>query len=260
MKGLLLLALVCGGAAYAATVRVVATVNGYPITDADITERTKLLPPALNNRENAKNAIIDDYIKIDYARQFKIEPTEKEVDEAIKNSKREGGGPQLRLAARAAVAWQMMIMRAIAPTISVGKKEFADELADIERAQGLPEEITFVRLINIPAKVYEKLEAPKDCDGAEKMARDLGGAPQRITALGYELAPEIRAVLAGLEMMRWSPLVEKKAYLICGKKKTSEWKDLDDIVRQNAIYKRALFRADQILKQQRRKAIIVTSD
>jgi hypothetical protein len=63
--------------------------------------------------------------------------------------------------------------------------------------------------------------------------------------------------LAGLADLTWSPLIDKKTVLICDKKKTDEWKNLDDVIRQNAIYKRALFQADQLLKQLRRKATII---
>ena len=53
-------------------VSVVANVVGNPITDADITDRTKIMPASLNNRDKAREAIIDDYVKLEYARQFKM--------------------------------------------------------------------------------------------------------------------------------------------------------------------------------------------
>ena len=35
-------------------VSIITTVNGNPVTDVDITERTKIIEPSLNNRETAK--------------------------------------------------------------------------------------------------------------------------------------------------------------------------------------------------------------
>ena len=43
-------------------------------------------------------------------------------------------------------------------------------------------------------------------------------------------------------------------------KKTEEYKNLDDVIKQNATYKQAMFLADQQLKQLRRKAVIVIND
>jgi hypothetical protein len=245
-----LLAFFCGGAG---AVRVVASVNGNPITDTDITERTRIMPSDLNNREKAKEAIIEDYIKLEYARQLRIEPAEKDVAAAIKEHE---DNPQLKLFARAATAWQMTIMRVIVPQISVGEKEIERELKDLERERGLPYEMTFIRLVGVPEDIYKKLTKPESCADAESMAERLGGEPQKITAMEYDLAPELREQLAGLADLTWSPLADKKIVLVCQKKKTKEWGRMDEFIRQNAIYKRALFQADQLLKQLRRKATI----
>jgi len=222
-------------------VTVVAVVDGNPITDVDITERTKIMPAALDNREVAKNAIIDDFIKIEYAKSMKIEPSEKEVDAEIKDAN---------------LAWRTVI-RATVPTISVSEADIAAEMADLERERGLPLAMTFVRLIKVPKDVYAKLEKPESCDDAENMARKLGGAPQRVDALEYELAPEIREHFIGLQNLTWSPLRDGQTFLICDKKKTDEWGRLDEIIRQNAVYKRALFQTDQLLRQLRRRATII---
>jgi hypothetical protein len=234
-------------------VRVVANVNGEPVTDADVTERTKIMPASLNNREMAKEAIIEDYIKLEYAGQLKLEPTDKEVADSIREHK---DNPQMKLFARATLSWQMVIARTIVPSVSVGENEIAEELKDLERERGLPYEMTFVRLVGMPRNVYDKLKKPDSCADAEAMARNLGGEPQKITALEYELASELREQLVGLADLTWSPLLDKKTVLICEKKKTAEWGKMDEIIRQNAVYKRALFRADQLLKQLRRKAVL----
>ncbi|MDR1027026.1 MAG: hypothetical protein LBL46_01265 [Rickettsiales bacterium] len=239
----------------AAAVQIVANVNGMPITDADITERTKIMPASLNNRAAALVEITDDIIKIEYARQWKIEPTDGEIGEALARAKK--SGDQARLAARAEIAWNMVIGRTIMPSIVIDEKDIAQGLADLERERGLPLDITFIRLVDVPAASYDKLTAPKDCAEAVKMAKGLGGAPQKMTIVQYEMAPEIRDKMAGLAPFVWSPLDGGRAYLICEKKKTAEWGKLDDIIKQNAAYKRALFQADQILKQLRRKAAVV---
>ena len=239
---------------YAGSVSIVATVNGNPITDVDITYRTRIMPPALNNRENAKNAIIEDFLKLEHARDMRIEPTEKEVEEITREHK---NNPQAKLHASATLAWQMIIMRTIVPTIAVSEEDIRQEMVDLERDRGLPWNMTFIRLINIQKSSYEKLTKPESCRDAEAMARKLGGAPQKITALHYELAPEIRERFMGLGDLEWSALEDRQVFLICERTKTKEWGQLDDIIKQNAVYKRALFQADQLLKQLRRRATIL---
>ncbi|MBR5566825.1 MAG: hypothetical protein IKW09_01835, partial [Alphaproteobacteria bacterium] len=101
---------------------------------------------------------------------------------------------------------------------------------------------------------------PKTCDAAVKMAEDLGGVPQKFTAMQYELSPDIRERVATLPLMTWSKREDNSVVLVCSTKKTDEYKNLDDIIKQNTQYKQAMFMADQQLKQLRRRAVIVIND
>ena len=92
------------------------------------------------------------------------------------------------------------------------------------------------------------------------MAENFGGAPQKFTALQYELSADIRERVANLPKLTWSSRVDNSVLLVCDTKKTSEYKNLDEIIKQNATYKQAMFMADQQLKQLRRKAVIVIND
>ena len=42
--------------------------------------------------------------------------------------------------------------------------------------------------------------------------------------------------------------------------KGKEYKNLDEVIKQNAIYKKASFNGEQQLKQLRRKAVIIIND
>ncbi|MBR4859756.1 MAG: hypothetical protein IKV10_00475, partial [Alphaproteobacteria bacterium] len=108
--------------------------------------------------------------------------------------------------------------------------------------------------------IAKKLTKPKTCDEAIKIAEDLGGAPQKFTAMQYELAPDVRARIADLPRLTWSSRVDGNVLLVCDSKKTKEYGDLDNVIKQNAVYKSAMFQADQQLKQLRRKAVIVIND
>ena len=257
---------VLSGAAHGASV--VASVNGEPITDTDITARVTLMnkqgKTSTDNRRQALQNIIDDNVKLAYASNFNAVPDDQVVDEELKKMKLGDLSATERAMAksalRAEIAWQIIVARTILPTVDVTDADIAAERNAIARDQGLPIEMTIVRLIDIPADVAAKLTKPTSCDDAMQMARNLGGAPQKFTALQYELAEDIRARVVGLPKLTWSPVVDRSVLLVCGTKKTDEYGKLDDIIEQNASFKQAMFIADQQLKQLRRKAVVVIND
>ncbi len=257
---------VLSGAAHGASV--VASVNGEPITDADITARVTLMnkqgKTSTDNRRQALQNIIDDNVKLAYASNFNAVPDDQVVDEELKKMKLGDLSATERAMAksalRAEIAWQIIVARTILPTVDITDADIAAERNAIARDQGLPIEMTIVRLIDIPADVAAKLTKPTSCDDAMQMARNLGGVPQKFTALQYELAEDIRARVVGLPKLTWSPVVDRSVLLVCGTKKTDEYGKLDDIIEQNASFKQAMFIADQQLKQLRRKAVVVIND
>lgn len=262
----LILACVITGTANGATV--VATVNGTPITDTDVTSRVELMTrqgkTSTDNRRVALQNIIDDNIKVAYASNFHATPEDAVVDKELKKMNLGDMSSAVRAMARNAlradIAWQIVVARTVLPTIDVSAEDVNAERTSIAREHGLPIEMTIIRLTDIPESVAAKLTKPKDCDAAMKMATDLGGAPQKFTAVQYELSADIRARVANLPILTWSPRADGSVLLVCSTKKTSEYGKLDDMIKQNAMYKQALFMADQQLKQLRRKAVIVIND
>lgn len=247
---------------------VIATINGTPITDADIDARVKLMNAQghnyIDNRRRALNNIIDDNVKIKHAENFKIIPTDSEVNKQLKQMGLSGlsetDREMARFAIRADMAWQMIIARTIIPTIVISKEEVANEVAEIERVKGLPLEITFIRLLNVPESVAKVLTSPKNCEDAIRMAENLGGSPQKLVLPQYELSSDIRSQMAGLDLLRWSEKKDNSIILICSKKKMKEYAQLDEVLERNAIWKKAMFQGDQQLKQLRRKAVVVIMD
>lgn len=252
--------------AFGATV--VANINGTPVTDTDITARTKLMAKqgktSTDNRRVALQNIIDDNIKLAYASNFNAIPEDKVIDKELKKmnlgelsaSERE----MARNALRAEIAWQIIVSRTILPTISTTDEDINAEKANIAREHGLPIEMTIVRLTDIPEDIAKQLSKPKSCDNAIEIAENLGGVPQKFTALQYELSADIRERVAGLPLLTWSTIQDNNVLLVCSTKKTDEYKGLDEVIKQNTMYKQAMFLADQQLKQLRRKAVIVIND
>ena len=247
---------------------VVATINGTPITDTDVTLRTQLMTKqgqtSTDNRRIALQNIIDDNIKLEYARNFNAVPDDKTIDAELKKMNLgEMGAAETEMAInalRAEIAWQIIVARTVLPTVDVSSENIADEKASLAREHGLPIEMTIVRLTDIPEEIAKKLSKPKSCDHAIEIAESLGGVPQKFTALQYELSADIRERVASLPTLTWSTRQDNSVLLVCSTKKTEEYKNLDDVIKQNATYKQAMFLADQQLKQLRRKAVIVIND
>lgn len=247
---------------------IVASINGTPITDTDITSRTKLMArqgqTSTDNRRIALQNIIDDNIKIEYAKNFNAIPDDKTIDTELKKLKLDDMSvserEMARNALRAEIAWQIIVGRTVLPTVSVSADDIATERAGLAREHGLPIEMTLVRLTDVPVEIASKLTAPKSCDDAIEMARSFGGTPQKFTAVQYELSPDIRSRVASLPLLTWSKREDDSILLVCSTRKTDEYKNLDEIIRQNATYKQAMFLANQQLKQLRRKAVIVIND
>ena len=256
------------GAMPAMGASVVATVNGTPITDVDITARTTLMSKqgqsSTDNRRVALQNIIDDNVKLAYAANFGAVPDDETVAQELKKMNLGDLSATERAMAensiKAEIAWQIVVARTILPTVEITDADITAERNALAREHGLPIEMTIIRLVDIPADIATKLTKPKNCDDAMTMARDLGGAPQKFTALQYELAPEIRERVSNLPRLTWSPVVDRSVLLVCDTTKTKEYGELDNVIEQNATFKQAMFIADQQLKQLRRKAVIVIND
>ncbi len=251
---------------HAATV--IATVNGKPITDTDVTARAQLLnrmgKSSTDNRRVALGEIIDDIVKIAYASNFNAVPEDKVIKQELAKMDLSDASAAVRdmafSALRADIAWQIIVGRTILPTIDVTDEDVNQTRDELARERGLPIEMEIIRLIDIPTDVAKQLTRPKNCEDAMEIAERLGGAPQRFTALQYELSDDVRNRVVGLKKLTWSPVVDNSVLLVCNSKKGTEYGKLDDVLKQNTEYKQAMFMADQQLKQLRRKAIIVIND
>ncbi len=247
---------------------IVATVNNKPITDADITARVKLMSAqgqtSLNNRNQALENIVNDYVKLDYASTMGINPTDDEINAEFEkmglsdlNSVEKS---MAEFAIESNIAWQYVVGRTIIPTIETTDADIAAEKSALIAERGLPINVTIIRLLDIPESVAKKLTKPKSCADAKNMATKLGGDPQEITALQYELSDDVRGVISTLPEMQWSDVVDDTVLLVCKSEKAENYGDLDRIIKQNASFKTAMQRADQQLKQLRRKAIVIIND
>jgi peptidyl-prolyl cis-trans isomerase SurA len=145
----LLLPLICAAPAHAQTVAVM--VNGEPITDYDIEQRSKLDFLSTHKkptREDVINELIDDKVKIKEAKQFSVDPSSSDIDSAFANMSSgmrlspdqlskvlEGQGirPEtLKERIKADMVWGSLVRGRYKESLQVGEKE----VAAAARAQG----------------------------------------------------------------------------------------------------------------------------
>ena len=125
-----LLGLNCANAA-----SVIGSVNGKPITDSDITARTELMTrqgkTSTNNRKQAFQNIVDDYIKLDYASNYNVKPNDKDAESELKKMNlgdmTETMHSMALLAVRANIAWNVVMSRTIVPNIETTKADIDQE-------------------------------------------------------------------------------------------------------------------------------------
>ena len=123
---------------------VVATVDGIPITDTDVTARTQLMArqgnTSTDNRRQALQNIIDDNVKLKYAANFNVTPTDKDADAELKRMNLEGLSASemamARKAMKANMAWQVIVARTIMPTVEVTDEDVAAERVTLSREHG----------------------------------------------------------------------------------------------------------------------------
>ncbi|MDR0448892.1 MAG: hypothetical protein LBG89_00310 [Rickettsiales bacterium] len=239
----------------ASAAKIVATMNNIPITDADINSRVSLMRlqnyPEKDISVRALQNIIEDLAKLDYANSLpgKIAPTKTEIEENIKGLEKQMGKnegyfklaapnaeDQLNLASAANLAWQKTLFQRFAPQVSVSEGDIERELETLSLTHGLPVKITLV------------------------MDGDCKNSSSKITAYEHDLEPAVRQAIANLPEKKWSEEGGQK-FMVCKREKDAkEFEQAKNYAENQAIWKRAMFDADQELKSMRRRAVVIILD
>jgi peptidyl-prolyl cis-trans isomerase SurA len=154
----LLLALVCAAALVAAgccspllAQSVAVMVNGEPITNYDIEQRSKLMFLSSHKqptRQEVINELIDEKVKIKEAKKYSVDPTGSDVDQAYgtmasrmhitpeqltKTLDAQGVRPDtMKQRLRAEMVWSALVRGRFKESLQVGEKEVAAAAAAIE--------------------------------------------------------------------------------------------------------------------------------
>ena len=248
--------------------KIIATVGDKSITDLDITDRVKLMNKqgvvSVNNRIKAFENIVDDYIKLDYANNLKIKVNEREIYKELNRLNlgllTKSEKQMAILAIGANIAWQQIIFRTILPTISISNEDFKEQQLEFEKKHGLPIDIYFIVVNNASEESYKLFGISNNCSEVISKLENLNLDFQEINAKQYELSNDIRNILSDINILTWSKPIDGKVYIVCNKKKLKEFNKLENVIKQNALYKKAMFISENQLKQLKRKAVIVIND
>jgi peptidyl-prolyl cis-trans isomerase SurA len=127
-----------------AEAQVAVVVNGSPITELDIAQRSKLISSATHKaptRQEVINELIDDRIKIAKAKSYGLELTDADIDSAFTNmAKRQNISPQqfaqildregitanaLKARLKAELTWQQLVRGKFGSALQVGDSDIA---------------------------------------------------------------------------------------------------------------------------------------
>ena len=279
-----------------ASAQVVVVVNGLPITELDIVQRSKLMASMERkpvSRQEVINALIDDRLKIAKAKFYGFEISESEVDTAFENmAKRQGasvaqfgqvldragitvGGFKSRL--KAELTWQQLIRGKFSSSLQVGETDVA--LAMRSRGDDAKDDVGFVYtlypvVIIVPSGSNESVVDAKrreadnlrgrflSCDEGLKLARAVRDIAVRepITRSSADLSPQLRTLLGSLEVGRLTaPDVTPQGlqmFALCDKKQSNIDSPAKKEMRDQIFSKRFEAESKKYLEELRKQAMI----
>jgi peptidyl-prolyl cis-trans isomerase SurA len=280
-----------------AAAQVVVVVNGSPITALDIEQRSKLMAAAAHHapsRQEVINELIEDRLKITYAKRYSFEVSDSDVDNSYASmAKRQHVTTQqfeqelihggitpnaLKARIRAEITWSQLVRGRYSSSLQVGDAEIKDALQ--ARNVSDKDEISHVYTL-YPITVVVQRGAGKDSstEAKRQMAENIRGRFQNCNS-GLSLARSIRDVAVGEAVnlnsaelpaqmrelvggMQVGQLTEPEVtpqgfqmYALCNKKESTADSAVKHEVREELYNKRFTAEAKKFLEEIRKSAMI----
>jgi len=240
--------------------QLVALVNGEPITATDIAQRSRLTEISTHKappRQQVLDELIDEKLKLQIARRYKLEVTDTEVNTAFNNiANRSRSTPQqfaqalahagispeaLKTKLKADIAWQQIIRGKFQGTFQIGEKDVLAALEPNKRDDSSPGIDYTLRpvLLIVPRGSPEAAFAARrreaeglrnqfqNCDDGVRLARGLKDVAVRdpIVRSSADFAAQQREVLASTPVGRLTPpeVTQQgiELFAVCAKKETT---------------------------------------
>jgi len=275
---------------------IVARVNGEPITAVDVAQRARLIQASTHKPPNHKEVLdelIDEQLKIQTARRYRIEIPDAEVDAVLANmAQRMRASPEqfakaltgigvsvnaLKRKIRADIAWQQIVRGKFHGSLQVRDRDVTAALQ--ARKQGDKDSAAYqytlrpILLIvprGSPDTVFEtrRREADalrtrfQDCDQGLRLARGLKDVAVRepLTRSSGDLNARLREVLEETGIGRLTPPDVTpqgiELFAVCDKKKTVGDTGGERDVREQLFGQKFTAEGNKYLQELRRSAMI----
>lgn len=287
-----LLAVLAAGPARA---QVVVVANGSPITELDISQRTKLIATSTRKtptRQEVINELIDDRLKISKAKYYGLDVGDKEVEAAFENMaqrqrmttaqfgqvlERSGISPAaLKARLKAQIVWAQLVRGRFGSTLQVGDADVASAM----RTSNTQETVAGYTYTLYPITVIipngsgpgaadaKRREAENlrgrfvNCDSGIRLARGLRDVAVRepVTRNSADLPEQLRDVLAKLEIGRLStPEATPQGwqmFALCGKRESTADSPAKKEIREKLYNERYEAESKKFLEDIRKSAMI----
>jgi peptidyl-prolyl cis-trans isomerase SurA len=227
------------GSSSPARAQVVVMVNGEPITNFDIEQRSKLLMLSTHKQPDRKDVIselIDEKVKLREGKKFSIDPSVADVDQSYnsmsgrmritpdaltKSLESQGIRPDtLKARLKADMVWSNLIRGRYKESLQIGEKEVAAAAGEDEKsaATGVEYKMQPIVLVVPRGSATEVLESRKkeaealrariqSCTEANAFFKAMPNAAIRdsVTKTSADIPPTLREVLDGMQIGHLTP-------------------------------------------------------
>jgi peptidyl-prolyl cis-trans isomerase SurA len=290
-----LLALI-GSGTVALAQTVVVMVNGEPITNYDIEQRTKLNFLSTHKqaaRQDVINELIDEKVKIKEAKKFGVDPTSTDVDQSYasmsqrmhitteqltKSLESQGVRPEtLKARIKADMVWTSLVRGRYKESLQVGEKDVAaavrekgDEKSEVEAFEYKLQPVVLIvprgappAAIDVRRKEAEALrERVQSCEEANSYFKSIQNAAIRdvVTKTTADIPEVLRGVLDKTPIGHLTPPEVTKQgvemVVLCGRKPTTVDTPKKREIREKMFAEKYEAKSKSYLQEVRRAAMI----
>jgi peptidyl-prolyl cis-trans isomerase SurA len=270
--------------------QVAVLVNGAPITELDIAQRTKLTQLSANKTPSRKEVIddlINDHLKIFIAKRYGLEVSDTDVNNAFSNmaqrsrstaaqmeqslASRGVGINNLKLRIRAELGWGQLVRGRYSSSLQVGEADIQTALQsrseDEKNSQSHLYKIYPIIFVgsadDTRRREAESLRARfNSCDQDLRMARALRGVVVKapITRNSTEFSAQLREILDKMEIGKLTaPEITPQGvqmFAVCERKVTTADSPIKRQLREEMFNKRYEAHSKKFLDEVRRQAMI----
>ena len=294
LAAMLLAAIGCAAPARAQTV--VVMVNGEPITNMDIEQRSKLIQMTTHKvptRQDVINELIDEKVKIREAKRFGVDPTSGDIDQSYASMaqrmrltadqltqvmEKQGVRPDtLRARIKADMVWGSLVRGRYKESLQVGEKDVAaavkgtgEEKLEVEASEFKMLPVVLIVPRNSPPAAYEQrkkeAEALRErvtgCAEANSYFKSMQGAAIRdlVTKTSADLPESLRDMLEKTQIGHLTPPEQTKQgiemVVLCARNKTTIDTPKKQEIRQKMFTEKYEAKSKAYLQDIRKSAMI----